>query len=289
MAGESQAARDGFTPRARADRVRPLSSAAPAPAPRPAPRSPTEHRAQRPQTPRHDGNRPVSRARVGADLALGWREHAGRRSWRAAGAAARQRRRDPGPDVEPRAVEPALDRVDADPQHRGHLGRGQPLDVAQHQHLAVLVVELGDRALEHLLDPPRAELLVGARPGVGHPHRVGRGVERAQLARRELALAARLDAVAARDRVQPGRQRRSAAEVADAARHRDQRLLDDVLGDLGIAAHLEAEAVDPRLVLLDQPLERGAIAGAGGVQQGRVGGGIAVARRRRGGHARRGP
>ena len=108
------------------------------------------------------------------------------------------------------AVEAALHRVDADAQRRGHLGRGQALDVAQHQHLAV-----GAR------EARRWRRSSGARPARGRwpprpgPRRVG-DRSRAVVARRSAvaaseprgAAAALLDAEAPGDRVEPGARRR---------------------------------------------------------------------------------
>ena len=73
---------------------------------------------------------------------------------------------------------------------------------------------------------------------------------------RELAAPPLLEAEAPGDGVEPGRDRRGAPEVPDAARHRQQRILQDVLRIFWVPAHLHAEAIDLRLVTLEQRLER---------------------------------
>ena len=76
------------------------------------------------------------------------------------------------------------------------------------------------------------------------------------LGRGVLGAAAALDAEAAGDRVEPGRQRRSAPEVSDVARRREERLLEDLLRVFCVSAHPQAEAEDALLVLLEQRFDR---------------------------------
>ena len=70
-----------------------------------------------------------------------------------------------------RAVEAGLHRRDAEPGHLRHLGRGEPLDVAQEQHLAVGTVERRDRAPAAR---PRGGRPRAPRPAAGQGRR-GRG------------------------------------------------------------------------------------------------------------------
>src|SRR5690606_30364023 len=80
--------------------------------------------------------------------------------------------------------------------------------------------------------------------------------ERALVVGGELALPPLLDAEAPRDGVEPGGERRLSTELAHAASHREERVLEDVLGVLRIAAHGEPIAVDLRLVTHEEILER---------------------------------
>ena len=66
-----------------------------------------------------------------------------------------------------RAVEARLHRRHAEAGHPGHLGRGEPLDVAEEEHLAVGTVERRDRPLEGGLEAGGLERLVGTPGGVG--------------------------------------------------------------------------------------------------------------------------
>ena len=81
------------------------------------------------------------------------------------------------------------------------------------------------------------------------------------------ATPALLDAEAAGDGEEPRRQRRAPAELVQAARRGEQRVLHDVLCVLGIAAHLRAEAIDGGRVALEQQRHCLIVTRAKGVQQ----------------------
>ena len=125
-----------------------------------------------------------------------------------------------------------------------------------------------------LLDLFPGEGFLRAHGRVCEPGRFRRGlrVERALTGRRKLAAPPLLDAEAPGDRVEPRRDRGRATEVPDVPGHREQRVLEDVPGVLGIPAHLHAEAVHLRLVPLEQGLERPGVSAAGRREQFRVGG-----------------
>jgi hypothetical protein len=71
-----------------------------------------------------------------------------------------EQRRDLGPHRQSRAVQPAFDCLHADTEHFGYLRRGQPLDVAEQQHLSVYRLECADRLLERYFDFPSRQRVV---------------------------------------------------------------------------------------------------------------------------------
>src|SRR6266542_1335502 len=166
------------------------------------------------------------------------------------------------------AMEPALHRRDRERQDVRDLRCREPLDVTQDEHLPVHRVEPADRVLQgrpHLL--ARCELL-GPALCVGDVVSLARDiVERLDVDRGELARAVVLQAEAARDGVEPGRDRRRAPEIGDPARRGDERLLEHVLRILDGAAHLHPEPKDAVLMALEQPLDRGLVTGARRGQQ----------------------
>src|SRR6185295_7000140 len=58
-------------------------------------------------------------------------------------------RRDGAADHRPRAMQPRLHRLGADPEAFAGLARAQPLDVAQHEHGAIGLGQRVDRGFEH--------------------------------------------------------------------------------------------------------------------------------------------
>ncbi len=130
--------------------------------------------------------------------------------------------------------------------------RGPEEDAAGVQLQAAL-----DRAIAEL-DPMYREVLLL------------RDVEGLLLDGRELGAAPLLQAEAAGDRVEPGRNRGRPAEVLHASGHGEERLLQDVLRVLGVPAHLQPEPVDAPLVPLEQRVEGAAVAGAGAFEEGAV-------------------
>ena len=92
-------------------------------------------------------------------------------------------------------------------------------------------------------------------PGVGSTSR-GRILER----RGRANAAASLDAEAARDLIEPGRQRRITPKSRGVAERGEERLLEHVARGVLVAAEPEPEPIDLRLVALEQQLERHAIA-----------------------------
>jgi thioredoxin 1 len=169
-----------------------------------------------------------------------------------------------------RAVQTALERADVDADDLGRFARRQPLDVAQHEHLALLGGQLADRGGERLADAARVGLGVGS--GTARRERV---VERLGRPR----TAALLDAEAARDLVQPGRERGIAAECAEVAKRREHRLLQDLARGVLVAAHAQPEAVDRLLVAREQLVDRAPVTSArGGDQLGVLGHRSSIAR-----------
>ena len=165
-----------------------------------------------------------------------------------------QERSHPLPHGKPRPVQPALDRLDAHAQHLGDLGRGQPFHVTQQEHLPVAgsSAEMAASITSSTCFPATASS--GAAAGsASRPASAATSVSRERSSTgSELAPTPLLEAVAAGDGVEPGRQRGGTAEVANAPGHGQQRVLEDVPGVLGVAAHLHAEPIDLRLVALEQ-------------------------------------
>ena len=76
-----------------------------------------------------------------------------------------------------------------------------------------------------------------------------------------------VQAQVAGDGEEPGRERRPTAELAQPARRGQKRVLHHVLRVLRVAAHLEAEAEDAALLLLEKGLEGGPVSGPGRLEQ----------------------
>src|SRR5687768_13432434 len=128
-------------------------------------------------------------------------------------------------------MQAALDGIDAHAEHFGGLGCAQALDVAQDQDLTVDRLEPDDRLFDRLRHLLARERFVRPPGRIDNPcgFACRLRVERTLSPVTRPALAPLLEAEAPRNRVEPRRERGCAAELAYAARHGEQRVLENVL------------------------------------------------------------
>jgi len=180
-----------------------------------------------------------------------------------------QQRSDSIADREASPVQSAFHGVHADLEHGCHLGCGQPLDVAENEDLAVHRLEGSDGFVEGLRDLSLRRRLVRA-GGRSCDGLLVFGLERLRVVRGSAALSPLLDAEAARDGEEPGRERCSSSEGANAPGGREKRLLHHVSRVLRIATHAGAEPVDRGGIPLEQRAERPIVACADRFEEGFV-------------------
>ena len=169
-------------------------------------------------------------------------------------------------------VEAALERVDAEPEDLCGLECAEPLEVAQHEHLALGVGQGAQGAVEDLRELAALRGALGARGGSGV---ILERVERERGSVREPSTLVR--AGAPREHEQPARERGTPFELAEARRCGEQRVLDDIVRVRVGAAHAPSEAADPRRGLSEERVERVSVSTPRAIEQ-LVGHGAAVSR-----------
>ncbi len=135
-----------------------------------------------------------------------------------------------------RPMQSALQRVHGDAERFRSVGRGQPFDVAQQNHLAVLVRQRVQRTRERLRHLAVGCALLGRRGRVG---RLWRRVLAEVTAVLEPSATPR--ARAPRERKHPARERRPALKLAEVRRDGKKRVLEHVVGVVRVFAHPHAE------------------------------------------------
>ncbi len=149
---------------------------------------------------------------------------------------------------DPRADEERLDAGDGGVHRLGDLLVAHRVDLAQEKRRALGLRQLAD------VRQQAAELLAALDPLVGgHPVHVGVRVHRVLPVRGRLPKM--VEAAVPGDPVEPGPDRDRALVGDHRVVGRDEDLLEHVLGVLGAAEHLAAEAQKPRLVALDEGVE----------------------------------
>jgi hypothetical protein len=164
-------------------------------------------------------------------------------------------------DRQPCAVQTALERRLAQPQHRGRLGGREAFDVAQDQRRAVLERERADGARERRPKLGTSDSCVRLLPEVVWIDRtvlVERGDERS----RRLALEPAFRLVES-DPVEPGEEARLAFERADSAPRSQERFLRDLLGRFAGQSQPPHDRVEMVGVPTNELLERRSIPAPG--------------------------
>ena len=180
------------------------------------------------------------------------------------------------------AVQPALERPHLEAGDGGCLLGGETLDVAQDDDLPRGFGQREDGRLEQRADLAGFGAVVRTLFGRFDLPDFGL-VEREVPLRFSCSAPPALQAEAARDLVEPGGERRVAAELVQALEGGDERLLQHVARRLFAPAHAQAEAVHLLLVALEQLLDGGGISRLRSCQQlsfGLHGGSVAPPRRR---------
>lgn len=167
-------------------------------------------------------------------------------------------------------MQPALDCLHAQPENFRYFRGGESFHVSKHQHLSTCRLQAGDGAFERALHFLTRQHLVRHRGRVGAFFRFLLGRSCDIVARQVRIFAPVLDAEAAGNGVEPGRQRRRPFKLTHSSGHRDQRVLQDILCGLGIATHLDTEAIDLRLMSFEQLLERRPITRSRSLEQERA-------------------
>jgi hypothetical protein len=163
-------------------------------------------------------------------------------------------------------VKAALHRVDAHAEHFGDLGRRESFDVTQNEHLATRWIQRRDGAIQERGQFAVGRGFLGALLQRSRLYRGSLVVERDGVRRSKLRGPPLLDAEAPRDRVEPRREGRSSAKFADPACSGEQRLLQNILRVLRVAAHLHAEPIDRRRMAREEGAHRRVVAGADGCE-----------------------
>lgn len=151
-------------------------------------------------------------------------------------------------ELRPPTVQAALQSRELDPEHLCSLFSVELLDVAEHHGFTQRLGQGEDRGMKRLSDFPGVRAQVG-RLRFGRDARCR--VQPVHLCRLAGGAAARLEAIATGDLVQPGRQSRLAPEPGHAAEGGEHRL-QDFARLLFVAAHAQPEAEELLLMLREE-------------------------------------